>query len=91
MVFHALGPTALAVLQDISSKRVGARNDGLVIENSGEIERVAWLRATDQKRRLDASLLTENFEDNWSVRAQAYERNRQEDLLKRMRSPKRRF
>lgn len=90
MCFVSLGYSAFLVLDQLSERRVGARRSDQTT-TSGEIERVAWLRATDQKRRLDASLLTENFEDNWSVRAQAYERNRQADLLKRMRSPKKRF
>ena len=69
MCFHMLGPTALAVLQDISSKRVGACNEGLVIKD----------------RRIDSSLLTENYEKNWNVRVQGEERERQARLLERTR------
>ena len=69
MCFHKLGPTALAVLQDVSLKRFGERNEGLVIKD----------------RRIDESLLTENFSRYWSVREEGEERERQRRLLERLR------
>lgn len=88
MTFETLGYFASTVLDDISAKRVGARNVGLIIEErkySGEIEMVAFLRATEQPRRVDASLLTENYRENWDIRAQGIERGRQMHLLQRIR------
>lgn len=86
MSFHLIGPAALSVLTDLASNRVAAREDAFVAsQTSGEIERVAWLRASEPKRRIDASLLTENYAKNWSVRAQGAERERQAHLLQRTR------
>lgn len=82
-MFEPLGNLACSILADVDEKRVAARRPSLV--TSGEIEGVAWLRATDQKRRIDASLLTENFEKYWNVRAEADERGRQAHLLQRAR------
>ena len=70
-MFHALGPAALAVLSDLAEKRVAALDRRLVV--------------TD--RRIDESLLTERLEQNWSVRLQGEERERQSRLLERLRRP----
>jgi hypothetical protein len=69
VMFHALGPAALAVLSDLAEKRVAARDRRLVV--------------TD--RRIDESLLTERLEQNWSVRLQGEENWRQAYLLERAR------
>lgn len=68
-MFDSLGYLASTILGDISSDRVGARKEGLVIKD----------------RRIDRSLLTENYESNWSVRVQGMERERQDHLLQRSR------
>ena len=78
-MFHSLGSAAVAVLSDLAEKRPARRSS--VPNDVGEIERVAWLRATDQRRRIDASLLTEGYSRNWNVRAQAEEIARLEERL----------
>lgn len=86
--FHLIGPVALGILSDLEDKRVGACKSSFVTfenRNSGEIERSAWLRATDRPRRIDASLLTENYSENWDVRVQGAERTRQTRLLEQVR------
>lgn len=85
MRFQTLGNVASVLLSDLADKRAATREPALVTFESGEIERVSFLRATDQKRRVDASLLTGNFESNWSVAAQGNERWRQAHLLERTR------
>lgn len=66
-MFDSLGYLASTILSDISTKRTGIREVGLVIKD----------------RRIDASLLTENYARNWGVRAQGEERGRQAHLLQR--------
>src|ERR1700761_3587344 len=86
MCFETLGNIASVILVDIARDRVAAPSKALVnSQQSGEIERVAWLRATDQTRRIDASLLTENYRKNWDVHVQGSERMRQAHLLERAR------
>jgi hypothetical protein len=83
--FHDLRPTAWTALNDVSEGMRANASDRQRATDVGEIERVRWLRATDQRRRIDASLLTEGYERNWSVRAQGEERSRQDHLLRRSR------
>lgn len=92
-MFEDLGTLAFDILANVSPERVAAREGGLVIEKRdfetdgssiGELERVAWLKATDQPRRIDASLLTENRE-LYGVRGEGEERCRVAHLLERVR------
>lgn len=86
MYFYPLGNVAFSVLAELAQTRFAERERALVKGSScGEIEGVAWLRATDQPRRIDASLLTENYARNWSVREEGEERSRQAHLLERAR------
>lgn len=79
LFIHSFGLTDL----DVSEGTRANASDRLKATEAGEIERVAWLRATDRPRRIDRSLLTENHETNWSWRDQAAERERQAHLLSR--------
>jgi hypothetical protein len=79
--FHNLRPTAWTALNDVSEWMRANASDRQRATDVGEIERVRWLRATDQPRRVDESLLTENYQHNWSVQAQGDERTRQAHLL----------
>lgn len=98
--FIFLGPVAVGVLSDIASERVAARNEALVNSvtdrlhelgltterHAGELERAAWMRRQERgQRRIDRTLLTENFSNNWNVREEASERGRQAHLLQRAR------
>lgn len=85
MTFETLGSLTFSILGDLTMKRAATLDVAAVKEPSGEIERVSWLRATDQPRRVDASLLSENLEENWSVKAQGEERLRQDRLLRKIR------
>jgi hypothetical protein len=71
MFFQSLGFSASLVLDELTSKRGAACKEGLVIED----------------RRIDASLLTENYSRYWNVREEAAERERQNRLLERLRRP----
>jgi hypothetical protein len=82
-MFQQLGLLASIVLEDVSERR-RCNAPGRDKINDGEIERVAWLRATDQPRRIDASLMTEN-RDLYGVRGEGEERCRQAHLLARAR------
>lgn len=66
-MFDSLGYLASTILSEISTERAATREVGLVIKD----------------RRVDASLLTENYAKNWGVRAQGEERGRQAHLLQR--------
>jgi hypothetical protein len=84
-MFETLGYLASRILDDVSERRrcnVSVRDGS---SGAGELERVAFLRATDQARRIDALLLTEGYARNWSVRAQGEERMRQAHLVARAR------
>lgn len=71
-MFETLGYLASSILDEISSDRVAARKEVLVIKSA-------------QKRRIDESLLTENYDQYWSARIQGEERTRQAYLLERSR------
>jgi hypothetical protein len=88
MSFYSIGDIALGVLDGVSTNRVAARDVDLLIRvGVGGIEKVAWLRATDRPRRVDASLLTEGYERNWNVRAEGEERRRLAHLQQRTKRP----
>jgi hypothetical protein len=71
--FHLLGPVALGLFSDISSARVAARK-----EEFGDLG-----------RRIDETLLTDNFDRYWNVRTQGEERERQARLLEKVRRQRR--
>jgi hypothetical protein len=69
MCFQSLGFSASRILDELASKLVAASKEALPIKD----------------RRIDASLLTENFERYWNVREEGLERERQRRLLERLR------
>jgi hypothetical protein len=84
MCIHQFGPAALAELNNVSEEMRCNASDRLRLTDVGEIERVKWLRATGQPRRVDKSLLTENWRLNWDIRVQGEERTRQAHLLRKI-------
>lgn len=77
MCFQPLGTAAFSVLTKIAESRVGARPSAVRhLSGLGD-------------RRIDASLLTQRYSENWNVRIEGYERERQAKLLARLHRRKR--
>lgn len=68
-MFHPLGIYALSILTDISPESAPTLKGSLILKD----------------RRIDSSLLTENYANYWNVKVQGSERERQARLLERTR------